>query len=101
MQDEIINQMLNTIETTLPYTTSSLSKVAWTKPVYHLSLLENSSGYKQTLREKKLQLTELQFYTNNIARCIGIMDILYTSGKDHQFNTLKTVLLYHKSIIYK
>ena len=33
-------------------------------------------------------ITELQFYINNIARCIGIVDIIFTSRKDHPWNTI-------------
>ena len=65
-----------------------MPQVSWTKPVYHMSLSDNSSGYDETLRENNLQLIELQFYINNIIRCIGIVDILSEERKDHQFNTL-------------
>ena len=40
------------------------------------------------LREKNLQLTELQFCINNIATCLGIVDLLSARRQDHQWNTL-------------
>ena len=59
-----------------------------TQPVYQLSLSENWCGYEQILREKNMQLMELQFYINKIARCLGIVDILSASRQDNQFKTL-------------
>ena len=50
-----------------------MSQVAYTKSVYQTILSENSSGYEQMLYEKNMQLTELQLYINNIARCLGIV----------------------------
>ena len=41
-----------------------------------------------TICKKNIQLSELQLYTNNIARCLGIMFILSASRQDDQFNTL-------------
>ena len=61
----------------------------------------NSSGYEQTICDNNLQLTELQFYINNVARCLGIVDLLYSRIQYHQFNTFTSVLLSYKSIIYK
>ena len=49
---------------------------------------ESSNGDEQTLREKNLQLTELQLYINNITRCPGTVVILFARRKDHQLNTL-------------
>ena len=63
--------------------------------------LDNSSGYEQTLRENNMQLTELQFYTNNITRCLSIVVLLYARRQDHQFITLTIALLPYKSIIHK
>ena len=40
-----------------------------------------------------LQLTELQFYINNIARCLGIVDILSARRQYHKFNTFTNILL--------
>ena len=70
-----------------------MPKLSWNKPV--------SSGYEKTLRKKNMQLTELQFYINNIARCLDIVDLLSTRRQYHQFNTFKIVLLSYKSVIYK
>ena len=53
----------------------------------HLSISDNSSGYEKKLHEKNLQLTQLQFYIKNIARCIGIVVLLSEKGQDNQFNT--------------
>ena len=89
------------IATNLPQTNSSMSKVACNKPFYHLSQSGNSSGYEQTLCEQNLQPMELQLYINNIARCLGIVDILSSRIQDHHFNTFKIVLLSYKFIIYK
>ena len=89
------------METSLPQTISSICKVSWNKPVYYLSLSENSSGYEQTIRNNNMQLMELQFYIKNIARCLGIVDLLSVSRQDHQFNIFTIVLLSYKSIIYK
>ena len=36
-----------------------MSKPACNKPVYHLSLSDNLSGYEQTLHKNNLQVTEL------------------------------------------
>ena len=44
---------------------------------------------------------ELQLYINNIARCLGIVDILYTRRQYHQFKTFTSVILSYKLIIYK
>ena len=78
-----------------------MSRLSWNKLVYHLSQSGNSSGYEQTLREKNLQLTELQLYTNNIARSLGIVDIFSAVRKYHQLNTFTSFILSYKSIIYK
>ena len=78
-----------------------MSKVAWNNPDYHLSLSYNSSGYEQTLYKKNMQLTKLQFYINNIARCLGIVDILSERRQDHKFITFTSVILYWKLIIHK
>ena len=51
-------------------------------------LSEKLSGYEQTIREKNLQLTELQLYINNIARCLCIGFILSARKQDYQLNTL-------------
>ena len=48
-----------------------------------------------------MQLTELKPYINNITRCLGILDILSADRQDHQFNSLTSVLLSYKSIVYK
>ena len=69
--------------TTLPYTTSSLSKVALTKPVYHISLSENSSVYEKILHKKNVQLKELKFYIKNIARSLSIEDLLHARIQYH------------------
>ena len=53
-----------------------------------MSLSDNSNGYEKILLENNLQLTELQFYINNIARCLGIVVILSARIQDRQFNTL-------------
>ena len=76
-------------------------KVSCTKLVYHLSISDNSSGYEQTLREKNMQLMALQFYINNIPRCLDIVDILYARRKYHQFKNFTSVLISYKLIIYK
>ena len=76
-----------------------MSKVAWTKPAYHLSLSDNSIGYDQPLREKNLQLTEFKIYINNIESFLGIVDILSARTQNHQFNTFKSVPIYYKYII--
>ena len=50
----------------------------------------NSSGYEQTLCENNMQLTELQLYINNIARCIGILGLLSAARKiQHCYNLIK------------
>ena len=77
------------IPTISPYTTSIMSQLAWAKPVYHLILSDNSSGYEQTFCEKNLQLTELKLYINNIARCLDIVVLLSARIQDHQFNITK------------
>ena len=87
--------------TALPYTNSSLSNIAWNKQVYRMIQSGKPSGYDQTLREKNPQLTELKFYINNIARCIGIVYILSARRQYHLFNTFTSVILSYKSIIYK
>ena len=56
---------------------------------------------RKLLRDNNLQLTRLQFYTNNITRCLGILDLLSERKEDHQFNAHTSVLLSYKSIIYK
>ena len=53
-----------------------------------LSLPVNSIGYDKILCENNLQLTELQFYINNIIMCQGIVALLSESKQDHQLNTL-------------
>ena len=35
-----------------------------------------------------MQLTELQFYTKNIARCLGLVVLLFARRQYHQLNTL-------------
>ena len=40
------------------------------------------------LRKKNIQLIELQFYINNIARCLGIVYILSARIKYHQLNII-------------
>ena len=65
-----------------------MPQVAWNKPDY-TRLSDNSSGYEQTLCEKNLQLTELQFYIKNIARCLGIVVLLSARRQDHQLRTTK------------
>ena len=78
-----------------------MSKVDYAKPVYHMSLSENSSGYEKKLRDKNLQITELKLYINNTTRCLGKVDILSARKQDHQFNAFTSFLLSYKSIIYK
>ena len=78
-----------------------MSKLEWTKLVYHLSLSDNSSCYEKILSKKNLQLMKLQFCINNIPRCLGIVDILSARLQYHQFNTFTSVLLSYKFIIYK
>ena len=47
------------------------------------------------LRDKNLQLTELQFYINNITRCLGIVVLLSESRQDHQwYNLIKIATLF-------
>ena len=65
-----------------------MSQLTCNKPVYYLSLSDNSSGYKQMLREKNLQLTELQFYTKNKTRCQFIVALLYSRIQYYQWYTL-------------
>ena len=52
--------------------------------IYNLQLYI-ISGYKQTLYENNMQLTELKLYINKIARCLGIVVILSARIQDHQF----------------
>ena len=52
------------------------------------TLSDSLSGYEQTFCENNLQLMELQFYINNIARCLGMVVLLSERRQDHQFNTL-------------
>ena len=53
----------------------------------HMSLSDKSISYEKMLCKKHLQSTELQFYTNNIARCIYIVVILYARRQYHLFKT--------------
>ena len=57
-----------------------MSKAACNNPVHHLSLSYNSNYYEKMLPEINLQLTELQFYMNKIARCVCIVDV-FSAGK--------------------
>ena len=84
------------ITTTLPYTNDSMYKVAWNKLVYHLSLSYKSIFYEQTLHNKDLQLTELQFYINKITRYLNIVNILSARREYDPFNTFTSVILSHK-----
>ena len=44
----------------------------------------------------------MQLYINSITRCIGIVDILSTRRRDHQWNNLiKFETLFYKSVMYK
>ena len=45
---------------------------------------ENSSSYEKMLREKNLQLPELQFYINNIAGFLVIVELIFSRRKYHQ-----------------
>ena len=72
-----------------------MSELDWNNPVYHMSQSGNSSGYDQTLREKNMQLTELQFYINNITSCPGIVDLFickYTGSSVQHFHKCSTLL---------
>ena len=51
-------------------------------------LINKSSSYKRTLREKNLQLADLQLYIKNIARCLGKLDFISVRIKYHQWNVL-------------
>ena len=58
--------------------------LAWNKPYY----IRQLKWLLETLCEKNLQLPELQFYINDIARCISIVVILAARIQDHQFNNI-------------
>ena len=47
------------------------------------------------------QRSSIQFYTNNIVRCLGILFFKSARRQDHQFNTLTSALLSFKLVIYK
>ena len=60
-------------------------------PNYHWtwqSSLYNSSGNEKRLRDNNLQLTKLQFYINNITRCIDIVNLISARIQYHQWYTL-------------
>ena len=44
---------------------------------------DSSSGYEKMLHDKSMQLTELQLYINNIARCLEIVDIISARIHEH------------------
>ena len=49
---------------------------------------ENSSSYVQMLHNNHLQVTELQFYINNITSCIGKVNIISTRIQYKHWNTI-------------
>ena len=52
------------------------------------SIQDNSSDYDQMLYDNNMQLMELQFYINNIARCLDIVDLLYIIIQYQKCNTI-------------
>ena len=89
-----------------------MSKVAWTKPVYHLSLSDNSSGYDQTLRKNDLQLTKLQILYQQhykVSRYSGsficnntrpTVDNFHMCSTFLQFDYLQTTTAFNKPLIF-
>ena len=64
--------------------------------IYHRLNQTTKVVMSPTLRENNMQLTELQFYTNNIARFLGIVVLLSARIKCHQFITLTSALISYK-----
>ena len=47
-----------------------------------------------------MQLTELQFYINNLERCLGIVNLLSTRIQDHQcYTIIKCVALFTSQFV--
>ena len=64
----------------------------------------NSIVHEKMLRKKNMQLPQLQLYINNIARCLGILDLLSAKRKYHQWNNLikcYTIFTSHLSTNFK